>query len=71
MHKEVGSFLENLFRYTLETIVRCHMLVASNVGRKIWFHRVEISILTKKSAFDQLILLPKSAFEQNAVSFPA
>lgn len=38
----------------------------------MWFHAVEISVLTKKKLmFDQISVLPKSAFEQNALSFRA
>ena len=43
----VSNLLEYLVGCMLEDNVTCHMMLPSSIGKKMWFHAVEISVLTK------------------------
>ena len=59
VHKEVSNLLEYFVGYMLGDNVRCHMVLTSIRERKLWFHPVEISVLTKKIAFRPAYRLAK------------
>lgn len=54
LHKEVSNLLEYLVGYILEDNVRCHMVLTSNIGRKIWFNPLKSLFWLKNRLFTRL-----------------